>query len=1271
MANQPKKYKKFVATAATATLVASAIVPVASAASLSDIAGNTHEEAITALVDAKVISGYPDGTFKPGNKLTRSDVVKLLGKYLVSQGYEIPADAVSNPRFSDLKGNKELSEYAAVVADNGVFSGSNGKLLPADNITRENMAIVLVRMINTLKDVSLEEFVASQNFNGDVKDLNAAKAEARTAIQVLDFYDITNPSVSNFNPKGDTTRGQFATFLFKTINSDFAGASAVTGTVKAINNTTVEVAFGEAIDDIKSLKFTIAGLEVKNAVVKQGTNNVAVLTTAPQEGAKEYTVVVDGDTIGKFTGIAAVIPTNIVIDTHGVQGVVGKEVTLKATVTVPEGQNKAGIPVTFNVDGDSLKLNKDLVAEVYTNDKGEATYTYTQYNVANDEVIAYATGNPSKRAVSVVYWGVTEQLTIKSVKDAVNGAVASTNNAAVSYTGTAVSANGAAGVRTVYVNIAENLDTSVLNNQTVRVIDNNTGKSITLTPAVNNIPVTVDAKGNYGFSIYGANQEATPVVWIEKTQALSAIAPVVVETDFTKNNNDIAVTAAKAVFGAAQTGLTFEFDRTAQFDAPVSEPIRYKVTVKTADGKPYVNSDVKVRLSEQHDLNSSTNTRAYFVNAKGETLAGSNGIITVTTNAEGVATFYVESDTVTDHTAPQVWVDVIGGSAGVLESNEPNAIAPRVVFVKSVLADFTYDSSNDLSLNKGVYVAGLQPAQLTVETVNQNGTPIAGLDVVTYVVTNTGAQSDVTVAGQTVNLAYGEQHTFRVTAVTGGSTVTSSVSTSAATTLSIEATGRTTSGTTKFLGTKELTFVASSQLVFNDGAVNGTVAGFGTADFGANGETYGYVVIQTQVGYKYVTYNNASTYRVSGTAGTVGNFEAALTVGEAITASVTADGASSLAITNTDSLVNSQISGNTYVPTPSQSATITQAMVNAITSAPTVAAAKAALQNLNGFDKFITADQDEIADEVYDDAQSGLSTIAALNATYAPLAATAAKTVAAITAANAKVAEAEALLAATGTGTAVGEVSAADKTTLQNAITAAKSAVSAIVSGTTPSSVVTSGLNNHETTLITASTGTVDVLNAAITAFKATIVTDARVVLGTTLTQAKALISGKQDGTNPGQYAEGSVAAFQAVIDAAQLKYDATSTSNAALVAEKAALDAAITTFNSKEVKAVAVSTDATGLVLTFSPALQAVVSNVTSSNAGLTVADTASTTAGVTITVTGTPAANDTITLTATVTNAFQADGTTQEDLTFDLKYDGTKWVLVPNANFVAPVAP
>lgn len=131
MANQPKKYKKFVATAATATLVASAIVPVASAASLSDISGNTHEEAINALVSDGIISGYQDGTFKPNKELTRSDVVKLLGKFLETKGYEAAADYKTRPAFADLttKTNEELLKYASLVKEGGVFVGSNGKLL--------------------------------------------------------------------------------------------------------------------------------------------------------------------------------------------------------------------------------------------------------------------------------------------------------------------------------------------------------------------------------------------------------------------------------------------------------------------------------------------------------------------------------------------------------------------------------------------------------------------------------------------------------------------------------------------------------------------------------------------------------------------------------------------------------------------------------------------------------------------------------------------------------------------------------------------------------------------------------------------------------------------------------------------------------------------------------------------------------------------------------------------------------------------------------------
>ena len=58
MAYQKKSYKKFIATAASATLVASAIVPVASAASFSDVEENN---VFATYIDEAVKAGYIKG----------------------------------------------------------------------------------------------------------------------------------------------------------------------------------------------------------------------------------------------------------------------------------------------------------------------------------------------------------------------------------------------------------------------------------------------------------------------------------------------------------------------------------------------------------------------------------------------------------------------------------------------------------------------------------------------------------------------------------------------------------------------------------------------------------------------------------------------------------------------------------------------------------------------------------------------------------------------------------------------------------------------------------------------------------------------------------------------------------------------------------------------------------------------------------------------------------------------------------------------------------
>lgn len=749
MANQPKKYKKFVATAATATLVASAIVPVASAASLSDIAGNTHEEAITSLVDAGVINGYPDGTFQPNKTLTRSDVVKLLGKYLVAKGLEVPADYKTNVRFNDLSSasNDELLKYAAVVYDAGVFNGSNGNLLAGDNITRENMAVVLVRAFDTLNNIDLVSYVQGQEYKKDVKDLYTAKSEARSAIEVLDFFDITNPSVANFNPKGSTTRGQFATFLYKTINTDFSAVTGVANSavseIKAINNTTVEVTFKEAVDNKEALDFTIEGLEVKNAVVKQTDAKTFVLTTAPQTGDTVYTLNVNAAKAGTFKGVSAVIPTAIDLVQKSTQGVLGKEVTLKAQVTVAEGQSKAGIPVTFSIPAQG-SLVPAVTVEAFTNAEGVATYTYTRYAAETDAVTVYATGDRSKFSTGYVFWGVATTLVVEEVT---TGSTVN-NGSNKTYKVTYLSRTTGQPVPNAQLNVSflENINVSV---------DKISGATVNGTNPVqlangtktDSVEIFTDSKGVATFTVSGVNTEVTPVVWV----------PTYPQTNVSYSEAYAAsllqTTAPKVTFSAVQAAYTMEITAEGSETAAtgLANGRKYKIVVKDKNGNVAKNENVNLRINETYDGVISTNSNAQFIEV------ASNGTHTrfigqtrtVKTNDKGEATFVIGSDDQTnlDYATPFAWIDINShntSTAGALDQGEPTATGPKTFFTAPVLTAGALTVIDTLGEEEDKF-DGDEPAYFTFNFTNQSGKTYnlatSNYDTVevTYTVTNTGA----------------------------------------------------------------------------------------------------------------------------------------------------------------------------------------------------------------------------------------------------------------------------------------------------------------------------------------------------------------------------------------------------------------------------------------------------------------------------------------------------------------------------------------------------
>ena len=214
-----KTNKKWFISATAIAVVACAVTPMASAASFTDIEGNTHREAILALADQKIVGGYPDGTFKPNAVVTRGHVTKFLGKWLVAEKYTIPADYHVKARFTDLAtttGDKELLQYAALVKDADVFKGSNNQLLYKNNMSREQMAVVLVRAIKQVYDIDLIALYKQQNFQTALTDISQlASVESRESIIALEFASITK--VTQFNPKNTVTRGQFASFLHRTI----------------------------------------------------------------------------------------------------------------------------------------------------------------------------------------------------------------------------------------------------------------------------------------------------------------------------------------------------------------------------------------------------------------------------------------------------------------------------------------------------------------------------------------------------------------------------------------------------------------------------------------------------------------------------------------------------------------------------------------------------------------------------------------------------------------------------------------------------------------------------------------------------------------------------------------------------------------------------------------------------------------------------------------------------------------------------------------------
>lgn len=753
MAKQ-NKGRKFFAASATAALVASAIVPVASAAQVNDynkISGYA-KEAVQSLVDAGVIQGDTNGNFNPLNTVTRAQAAEIFTKAL-----ELEADGDVN--FSDVKkGAWYYNSIAAVVA-NGIFEGvSANEFAPNKSLTRSEAAKVLVDAFGLEGSESLSQFA----------DASQVKPWAKTALETAVANGIFTGSEENgklnLKPNAAITRQDFAVVFARTLDL-VDTETPVDAAIKAINNTTVEVTFDEEVDNVEALDFAIEGLEVKNAAVKQTNKKVVVLTTAAQTADKEYTVTLGGEKLGSFKGVSAVIPTKVEFVEQSVQGKLGQQVTIKAQVTVAEGASKAGIPVTLFVPGSADGIKAPVTVEAITDDKGVATHTYTRYAATTDTVTVYATGDRSKFSTGYVFWGVD---TILAIEEVTTGA---TINNGANKTYKVTYKNDVTGKpeanKTFNVGFLENMNVTAdkLANATVNGIS---VKQLSNGTALEAAQITTDSKGEATFTVSGVNATVTPVVYA--LNPISASEPT--NNNKTYKASALQATTSKVVFAATQAEYKIEITRDGGEVAATGEANgrEYKVVVKDKDGKVAKNETVNVAFNEDIDRVISTNTKAKFVDADTDkyyptTSTGNTAKqISVKTNDKGEASFVIASDFENDYATPVAWIDINSANAkqGTLDEGEPKTVATISHFQAPYL-----DGAEIKAYKSGVTKSttkfdGNETAEFKAELVNQSGKVFTGgytVGKVTYTVFNTGGE-DIKVGTTVISPNRSETFTY-------------------------------------------------------------------------------------------------------------------------------------------------------------------------------------------------------------------------------------------------------------------------------------------------------------------------------------------------------------------------------------------------------------------------------------------------------------------------------------------------------------------------------
>lgn len=170
-----------------------------SAFAVTDIGGHWAEEHISEWIEMGNISGYPDGTFRPNNSITRAEFATLLNRIVV----DIPENAeYREVTFADVSEDAWYYTDVYRLATFGIISKANN-FYPDRNVTREEAMVMIYRAFGFTPEEE-KTFTDSDKISSWAKD-------AVSALVSLDI--VSGYPDGSIRPKVNLTRAETVKML--------------------------------------------------------------------------------------------------------------------------------------------------------------------------------------------------------------------------------------------------------------------------------------------------------------------------------------------------------------------------------------------------------------------------------------------------------------------------------------------------------------------------------------------------------------------------------------------------------------------------------------------------------------------------------------------------------------------------------------------------------------------------------------------------------------------------------------------------------------------------------------------------------------------------------------------------------------------------------------------------------------------------------------------------------------------------------------------------